>query len=56
MTRETAEREMDTLRWRAERMVRLEGIQDDPIETRASLLPGAIDAPGSEDHAIGCIK
>jgi hypothetical protein len=37
-------------------MVRLEGSRDDPIEPHVSLLPGAIDAPGSEDHAIGCIK
>lgn len=41
---------MDTLRWRAERLERLEGGQDDPIETRASLLPGAVDAPGSEER------
>lgn len=28
----------------------LEGSHDDPIGTHASLLPGAIDAPGSEEH------
>jgi hypothetical protein len=50
LTRETAERETDTLRWRAGRLERLEGSQDDPIETHASLPPGAIDAPGSEER------
>ena len=47
-TRETAERELDALRRRTERLERLERDRDGLIETYASLVPGAIDALGSE--------
>jgi chromosome segregation ATPase len=47
-TRETAERELDALRRRTERLERLERDRDGLIETYASLVPEAIDALGSE--------
>jgi DNA repair exonuclease SbcCD ATPase subunit len=49
-TRETAERELDALRRRTERLERLERDRDGLIETYASLVPEAIDALGSEER------
>ena len=49
-TRETAERELDAIRRRTERLERLERDRDGLIETYASLVPEAIDALGSEER------